>query len=372
MLAKQKFRRFLMRKNMTKWLVMIFLFLALGQAKSGFEYGGTTLFLENQQYQDGYDKDDHQLIGVNKYFTQRVYVTGYYHINDNNKVRLTLDKLSWDKDSNGYDYHSDRVIAKYLYLESKGLLGFDKVYLGQIETPWIGFEDKIWGKRFMEKSLLDSQGITNSADRGIGVMSKVGLNGEYHLAIVGGEGYKVRDLDGKYNIEGRYTLKFSDKLSTSVGGGTGWKALAGDSKVPSKQDWDYTSRVDYLVGNINYKVKNDLILSLTAYDKHIGKDDVEGVGISGTGDLVFTHSSGSSLTLIKSCPKVKGLDWVARLDHNDPNVLTGGDAKNTSIIGASYEINKNITVAYSKHADDNEYATTSPVHTDYLQAQIIF
>ena len=30
--------------------------IGLASAKTGFEYGGTTLFLENQQYQDGYDK----------------------------------------------------------------------------------------------------------------------------------------------------------------------------------------------------------------------------------------------------------------------------------------------------------------------------
>ncbi len=357
-------------KKRISFLMLLMLLLALASAKNGFEYAGTTLFLENQQYQDGYDNKGNQLTGVNKYFTQRVYLDGYYHFNDNNKFRLTLDINGYQKGTNGYDYENSWLFVKYAYLESKNLWGFDKVKFGQVDTPWIGWEDKLWGKRFMAKSILDEHKITNSADRGISLAKKLG-DSELTVAVVGGEGYKVRDLDNRYNIEGRYTYNLTKKLSASIGGGSGYKALAGETKVFSQQDWDEVKQQDYTVANIAFVDKGNLVLSFTAYDEVQQKD----AGLDGG---YINRNAGASATLVRTCLFNKNLDWVFRLDTKAPKYTSAEAADHrktqTSLVGASYKLNKNIMLAYSNLAVTNEYGdySRSPAHTHFLQAEIKF
>lgn len=361
-------------KKIIIWILAGLLVMNFSFAKDMFEYGGTTLFLENQQYQDGY-RFDHNATGKNTYYTQRTYLTGYYNYDDQNRVRLTLDSSGYhavknqnNLDSAAIDNHVDNwVFVKYLYWESGSFSNwFDKLYVGQIETPWIGYEEKIWGKRFMAKSLLDLYGVTNSADRGIGIKSKVlGGSGEYYVVIDTGNGYKVQSVSNRYNLEGRYTHNLSDKLSVSVGGGTGWLALKGLTTMPSSlQDWAEVARVDYEVGNIAYKDKGNIILTATVYNKIVDND--------GPRQGTITHSSGSSIAAVKTLlPK---LDLIARLDNIDPDASVAGDKTQKSIIGASYDINDNISVAYSMQADSNEYKnfSTAPTHINYLQTQILF
>ena len=117
----------------------------------------------------------------------------------------------------------------------------------------------------LSKSALDLYKVTNSADRGISFASDIKKGLSYEVAVIGGEGYKVADLDNKYNLEARLSKALTDDVTLSIGGGTGWRALAGDKKTPSNQDLDEVERQDFTVANINFKRKKDLILSFTVF-----------------------------------------------------------------------------------------------------------
>ncbi len=347
--------------------------ISMSCAKEGFEYGGTTLFFENQNYLDGY-RFNHNAAGQNTFLTQRTYLTGYYNISTENRVRLTLDSGGYhtlfnannNKDAAADNHMDSWIFVKFLYWESTNFNGwFDKLYVGQIETPWIGFEDKIMGKRFMLRSLLDLYGVTFSADRGIGAKGKLLGNDEYHVVIDGGSGFKVQDVDGKINLEGRYTYFLTEQINSSLGFGTGWAALKGLAFNPaSAQDWAEVARVDFTAANINYKAKDALIVSFTTYRK-VFDDDGQRQGYT-------THSAGTSWSFVKTIQPQ--LDLIARLDLIDPDININQNKTQRSYLGTSYVVNENVTVGYCRQADSNEAGLNKivPAHIDYIQAQVVF
>ena len=50
----------------------------------------------------------------------------------------------------------------------------DKLSMGLIGTNSYGVQEKTWGYRFVEKSVLDKYKMTNTADFGIGYSHKIG------------------------------------------------------------------------------------------------------------------------------------------------------------------------------------------------------
>ncbi|MFH1429310.1 MAG: hypothetical protein ABIH39_06155 [Candidatus Margulisiibacteriota bacterium] len=96
--------------------------------------------------------------------------------------------------SSNKDYWT--VYTKYLYVELTKLLPGTSILFGQFGTPWIGWVDKIHGFRYISKSMTDYFSVLSSADRGIGIKTKISdLNIE--ACLINGEGYK--DADGADN-----------------------------------------------------------------------------------------------------------------------------------------------------------------------------
>jgi hypothetical protein len=76
------------------------------------------------------------------------------------------------------------------------------VFLGLIGMPWIGFEEGIWGRRFVQKTYTDNESILKSADKGVGLGWKLpGGYGDLHAVYVNGEGNSAVELAA---AEGRF------------------------------------------------------------------------------------------------------------------------------------------------------------------------
>ena len=71
-----------------------------------------------------------------------------------------------------------------------------KLSLGLIGTNSYGIQESTWGYRFVEKSLLDKSGFTNTADLGIGFSKKLDVaNIHLNIQLLNGEGFKLGDSD---------------------------------------------------------------------------------------------------------------------------------------------------------------------------------
>ncbi len=126
--------------------------------------------------------------GYNSFNITRTYFTvrGRHFFSEQEKgyagYRITLDS----RDINGQGYYE--VFVKYAYVEIGGVVPGLKIRLGQVPTPWIGFEERIWGFRFLRPVFVDAARYMSSTDRGVGVLFK---HRRVDLAVnmVNGEGY---------------------------------------------------------------------------------------------------------------------------------------------------------------------------------------
>ena len=72
--------------------------------------------------------------------------------------------------------HADERLTTFLknaYVDYKCENG-DKLSLGLIGTNSYGVQEKNWGYRFIEKSVVDKYGMTNTADFGVGYSKTFG------------------------------------------------------------------------------------------------------------------------------------------------------------------------------------------------------
>jgi len=134
----------------------------------------------------------------------RAYFTAKYSFNDDWMMRITTDmgnEAGLGKQQNIY--------LKYAYVEGK-LAGKAAVLrLGQSHTPWIDYEQGLWGHRYVSKVMSDQYKFDDSSDVGVGLKGKLadGMIG-YWITETNGLGY------GKGNIGtgGNAGLDFNSRV----------------------------------------------------------------------------------------------------------------------------------------------------------------
>ncbi len=150
----------------------------------------------------------------NTFRINRAYLDVRYKIADWLTARVTSD-VDASVTPTGASNAAFHLYLKYAYLEAKK--DFGPVMLscagGMIETPVIGFIDKISDYRWINqnyldnsKAVLNNQGLDNSADLGvkasIGIMKWATITG----AFTNGEGYKANETVSEKAITGLVTI----------------------------------------------------------------------------------------------------------------------------------------------------------------------
>jgi len=77
---------------------------------------------------------------------------------------------------------------------------FAKVSMGLIGMNTYGVQEKNWGYRFIEKSAIDKNGYSSTADIGVGFSKSMSKDLNISIQIVNGEGYKVPQQDKHHKI----------------------------------------------------------------------------------------------------------------------------------------------------------------------------
>jgi len=141
----------------------------------------------------------------------RAYFTLKYSFDKNWSMRFTTDMES-NQVGSGLG-KTQNIYLKYAYLQGKLAGDAAVLRLGQSHTPWIDYEQHLWGHRYVAKVTSDYYKFDDSSDLGIGLKGDV-ADGmvKYWVTETTGAGYgnkagstKGQDLNvrlGVYPIEG--------------------------------------------------------------------------------------------------------------------------------------------------------------------------
>ena len=185
---------------------------------------------------------------------KRAYLSVDHKFNDVWSASLTADFAPNGIDSQpvsappGGGVQGSEVVKK-AYIQAK-VLG-DQLVLrgGSSDMPWIPFVEGVYGYRFVEKTITDTQKIGNSADWGVnanGVLAN-GLIG-YSVSVVDGAGYKNPVRSKGMDVEGRVNLNWNGFVA-AVGGYTG--KLGKDYQALLPQTFHTATREDALLAYVN-------------------------------------------------------------------------------------------------------------------------
>lgn len=144
------------------------------------------------------------LRGKGEFDITRIYVTGEGKFSPTVKGKIVIEG-NGTSNASADSHKANQVFLKNAFLTWTPLEPLS-VDAGMIGMPWNGFEEKIWGRRFVQKTPMDQQGILNSADKGIGVLYSIPKGyGDVRAVYVNGEGYAVQETatgDGRYKDAG--------------------------------------------------------------------------------------------------------------------------------------------------------------------------
>ncbi len=114
---------------------------------------------------------------------------------------------------------STEVYLKKAYLQATFNPAF-VVRVGATDLPWVPYVEDIYGYRYVEKTLVDREGLGTSSDWGLHASGKLGSTFSYAVSAINGAGYKNPSRSKSMDIEGRLSAKIN-QYNFAIGGYTG-------------------------------------------------------------------------------------------------------------------------------------------------------
>ena len=145
---------------------------------------------------------------VSAFELSRVYLGYKYSFNENFSAKITYDI---GKNSAG---SSHTAFLKIAQLDWKVNSKF-KLSMGMIGGKQFNDQEKIWGYRYLYKTLQDEYKFGSSADLGVNAEIKISDKLTSNVFIVNGEGYKnVQDEDGNQRFGTNLIYRLSKNITT--------------------------------------------------------------------------------------------------------------------------------------------------------------
>ena len=145
---------------------------------------------------------------VSAFELSRVYLGYKYSFNENFSAKITYDI---GKNSAG---SSHTAFLKIAQLDWKVNSKF-KLSMGMISGKQFNDKEKIWGYRYLYKTLQDEYKFGSSADLGANAEMKISDKLTSNVFIVDGEGYKnVQDEDGNQRFGTNLIYRLSKNITT--------------------------------------------------------------------------------------------------------------------------------------------------------------
>ncbi|GAB4138963.1 MAG: hypothetical protein Fur0015_10120 [Ignavibacteriales bacterium] len=284
---------------------------------------------------------------------RRIYFTYDYTISEKFSSRFRLEADQAANTNNG----KIGVAVKDAYLNWKNVLPGNDIIFGLQPTPAYEISERLWGNRFLEKTILDLRGIVSSRDLGISAKGKLTGDGLLKYWIMIGNNSSNAPETDKYK---RFYvhLQFSPTKNLSATIYADLKSRKEivsslDSKVKlSNNDLTYSLFVGYKEDNqfsagfeiFQNKRLNDFVIN----NKYFNRDQL-GFSVFGT------YNFKTDLAL------------VFRYDYFNPNLHKDfkGDSRNYFVFGMNYKADEKVIISpnllietYEKIPGQNDFITS--------------
>lgn len=283
--------------------------------------------------------------GYNAFDLSRVYVTVKSKLSKEVSVRITADV---DK----MDGSARELYLKYAYLDwnvSK-VIPYSTVRFGLQQTGWIDYMNKVWGRRYVAKTLMDQYKALSSADYGISHLVKF-PNGYGHgaIQILQGPGYKGKEENRYKDISAfvfvRPLVQVPDLAATMIGGYF-YKGFSDEPEISSENKKDRVALMASFAYRGMIRVTSEYFQS---WDRTRPEDteDLKKGGISIFGELRHPEAASEFLRRVA---------LVGRYDIYDKNKDTDDDEETYLIAGVEFEVTKgfNIMPNFQREKTTNE------------------
>ena len=265
--------------------------------------------------------------GRDEFQISRIYLTAEAKYGSQVKSKVVLEGNTTQTPTTWVG--SNTVFLKNAFLEYTDLYPGGNLAIGLIGTSWIGYEEGIWGRRFVAKVMVDEDKTLPSADKGISIRGKI-ADGivDYDLALVNGEGVAAGEKAGgdgnKKDGFGRVSIvpfAWIEQMGGVKLHGYVHQGRSAEGKARLRDRYiggaSFKNTRMHVMGSYYWKVDGD------------GKTEVKGKGYSVHGSV--------NLPLNFS---VFGL-----MDRADPSSVALGDTYVRSIYGVDYLVYDGIRVA---------------------------
>jgi phosphate-selective porin O/P len=225
--------------------------------------------------------------------------------------------------------------------------------LGQLQTPWVDWEEALWDYRMQGTVALDRNGYLSSSDFGVGVDGKWGPDRvNVSAVLINGEGYSGGTGDQRKDLAARLSVRLAATNDSSRVGGL---RLSGYGHVGKPTTGGIRNRA---LGMLSYRSRQ-----LTAAAEYAVMRD------SAAASTVLLHGRVISAYSVYHVPRSK-VTLLGRFDSVDPNTRVSGDRQNRIIAGVGYQFTPNLRLL--GNWDRLSYEATPTPAQEAVRSQALF
>lgn len=271
--------------------------------------------------------------GMNEFALGRAYVTVKSKLSDFTSVRITTDLRSTDHDGKErYD-----IILKYGYLDWKPAFANGKMFLriGLQPTQYIDYQNKLWGRRYLAKTISDMNKFLTSADLGMSVnipLGEKGKTGVVSATVFNGTSYTNLEEQNKHkdlNLFARLNpVQSNSDFANSALVAQFYQGVQNRDITGDESASDYKNQLISFGGLLAYRntfeFGSDLNWHTMGYGQ--GASDSTASGLSFHGTIFFED-------MVEEGSLLRTLNLFGRVDLNDPNTDVDEDGNTYLIAG---------------------------------------
>ena len=237
---------------------------------------------------------------------------------------------------------------KYAFATWRPVAGGVGVTAGLMQTPWVDFEESMWGYRMQGRIALDRNGYLTSSDLGLGVDGSWNRDAvSVQAGVFNGEGYHDLEGDRRKDAAARASVRLIQTDDPSRTGGVRLSAL-GHYGAPT--GGGVRSRA---AGMLSWKSK----LATLAAEYAVTGDREDNPEDGGAPDLETINGRLVTAFGVLRIPGSR-VALVGRVDVVDPNTDLAGDRATRYIGGVSYAVTPHLRVLAD--VDHVEYEAAAP------------